>query len=78
MDSMKVVLVADLHMGYSIGTDHIANMVKKINTQDPDVVVIAGDIFDNDYDALEDPEKLEKTFRKIKRQIRSLRLLRQS
>ena len=52
MDSMKVVLVADLHMGYSIGTDHIANMVKKINTQDPDVVVIAGDIFDNDYDAL--------------------------
>ncbi|MCI6821853.1 MAG: metallophosphoesterase [Clostridiales bacterium] len=66
MDSMKVVLVADLHMGYSIGTDHIANMVKKINTQDPDVVVIAGDIFDNDYDALEDPEKLEKTFRKIK------------
>lgn len=66
LDSLKVVLVADLHMGYSIGTDHIANMVKKINAQDPDVVVIAGDIFDNDYDALDDPEKLEKTFRKIK------------
>lgn len=66
LDSMKVVLVADLHMGYSIGTDHIANMVKKINDQDPDVVVIAGDIFDNDYDALDNPEKLEKNFRKIK------------
>lgn len=66
LDSLKVVLVADLHMGYSIGTDHIANMVKKINAQDPDVVVLAGDIFDNDYDALDDPEKLEKTFRKIK------------
>ena len=66
MDSLNIVLVADFHMGYNIGNHHITNMVKKINAQNPDLVVIAGDIFDNEYDALKSPEKLEKTLRKIK------------
>lgn len=57
-DSLKVVLTADLHLGYSIGTWHMEKMVEKINEQEPDLVVIAGDIFDNEYDALDDPEKL--------------------
>ena len=32
--------------------------MEKINAQDPDLVVIAGDIFDNNFDALEDPRRL--------------------
>ena len=35
---LKAVLVADLHMGYAIGVDHITNMVEKINQQDADIV----------------------------------------
>lgn len=58
MEKLDIVLVADLHMGYNIGCSHIQRMVKKINAQNPDLVVIAGDIFDNDYDSLEDPEQL--------------------
>lgn len=58
MESLKVALVADLHMGYNIGCSQMKQMVEKINALNPDVVVIAGDIFDNEYDALEDPEKL--------------------
>ena len=58
LNKMKVVLIADLHMGYSIGTSHIEKMVKMVNEQKPDLVVMAGDIFDNDYDALDNPEKL--------------------
>ena len=50
---LKAVLVADLHMGYAIGVDHITNMVEKINAQDPDIVIIAGDIFDNSYDGMD-------------------------
>ena len=49
---LKAVLVADLHMGYAIGVDHITNMVEKINQQDADIVIIAGDIFDNSYDGM--------------------------
>ncbi len=58
IDKMKVILVADLHMGYSIGVPHIEQMVDIINQQNADLVVIAGDIFDNDYDALDNPDKL--------------------
>ncbi len=58
MDSLNVVLVADLHLGYSIGCDDMEKMVDRINALNPDVVVYAGDIFDNDYDALDDPKRL--------------------
>lgn len=63
---MKVVMAADLHMGYNIGCDQIRRMVEKINAEDPDLVVFAGDIFDNEYDALEDPEELISILRGIK------------
>ncbi len=63
---MKVVLAADLHMGYNIGCGHIREMVEKINAEEPDLVVFAGDIFDNEYEALEDPEELISIFKGIK------------
>lgn len=58
LDSLKIALVADLHLGYSVGTSQMRQMVDKINAQNPDLVVIAGDIFDNEYEALDKPEKL--------------------
>lgn len=63
---LKAVLVADLHMGYAIGVDHITNMVEKINAQDPDIVIIAGDIFDNSYDGMDDPEGIKAQLQSIK------------
>lgn len=63
---LKAVLVADLHMGYAIGIDHITNMVEKINAQDPDIVIIAGDIFDNSYDGMDDPEGIKAQLKSIK------------
>ena len=59
LQDLKVVLLADFHLGYSVGYKDMQKMVDKVNSQTPDLVVIAGDIFDNDYDALDDPEKLE-------------------
>ena len=63
---LKAVLVADLHMGYAIGVDHITNMVKKINEQNADIVIIAGDIFDNSYDGMDDPEGIKAQLKSIK------------
>lgn len=60
MEKLKVVLIADLHMGYSIGLDHIQKTVDLVNSQNPDIVCIAGDIYDNDYDAIEEPEEMAK------------------
>ena len=64
--SMKIVLLADTHFGYNAGVLHARELVRKINKQKPDLVCIAGDIFDNEYDAIRNPEKLEQTLRGIK------------
>ena len=58
LDSLNVVLAADLHLGYNIGCRHMERMVKQINAQNPDLVVFAGDIFDNQYEALDNPDRL--------------------
>ena len=56
---------ADLHLGYNIGCRHMEKMVDKINAQNPDLVVVAGDIFDNEYEALENPDRLAAILRGI-------------
>ena len=66
MDEMKVVLAADLHLGYNIGRREMQQMVEKINAQDADIVVIAGDIFDNEWEALDDPDGIAATLRGIR------------
>lgn len=65
-DSLKIVLLADIHFGYSIGEKNAELLVNAINAQKPDLVCIAGDIFDNEYDAIRSPEKLSKVLRSIK------------
>lgn len=65
VDSLNIVLVADLHMGYSIGIEHIKKMVEKVNSQNPDIICIAGDIYDNDFDAFEDPDALAEELSKL-------------
>ena len=66
MNSMKIVLLADTHFGYNAGVIHAREIVRKINKQNPDLVCIAGDIFDNEYDAIMEPTKMEKILKKIK------------
>ena len=65
LDSLNVVLIADLHLGYNIGCRHMEKMVERINAQNPDLVVVAGDIFDNEYEALENPDRLAAILRGI-------------
>ena len=38
MESMKVVLLADLHLGYNVGLAQMERMVARVNEQDADVV----------------------------------------
>ena len=66
MDLIKVALVADLHLGYNVGNKKMQQMVEQINDMNADLVVIAGDIFDNNYDALDDPDGLIEILRGVK------------
>ncbi len=65
LESIKVVLAADTHLGYNIGVRQMEKMVEKINEQDADLVVIAGDIFDNEWKAVEKPDELARILRGI-------------
>ena len=65
-NELKVVLLADLHLGYNYGKREISRMVTKVNAQNPDLVLIAGDIFDNEYDAVQDPERIAEKLSEMK------------
>lgn len=65
LSQLNAVLIADTHMGYAIGYDHIAEMVEKINACNPDIVIFAGDIFDNSIDGLDYPDKIAEALASI-------------
>lgn len=57
-DTLNIVLASDFHLGANLGSRQLAKTAALINAQQPDLVCLAGDIFDNDYDALDDPEAI--------------------
>ena len=63
---LKIVLVSDLHLGYNIGLRQMKKMVEKINTEHADLVVIAGDIFDNEWEAVQEPARMAALLRGIR------------
>jgi len=44
---LKIVMASDLHLGNTINKKHLQRYVAMINAQHPDMVLLAGDIFDN-------------------------------
>ena len=66
IDRMKVVLIGDLHLGYNAGPELMEQMVTKINAENPDIVFVAGDIFDNQWSAVREPERTEEILAGIK------------
>lgn len=62
---LRIVAISDLHLGYGIGKKEFEGWVKTINAEDPDIVLIAGDIIDNSVRPLNDGH-FEEVFHKIK------------
>ncbi len=44
---LRIVAVSDVHLGYGTGPRRLARYVELINRQQPDAVLIAGDLIDN-------------------------------
>jgi predicted MPP superfamily phosphohydrolase len=65
-NDMKIVLISDLHLGALGSEKRLPRIVQGINDQKPDIVCIAGDIFDNDYNALRNPDKVIELLKNIK------------
>lgn len=62
--SLKIVAASDLHLGYGIGRKEFEGWVELINREKPDIVLIAGDITDNNVDPLYEA-RMEEVFPQI-------------
>jgi predicted MPP superfamily phosphohydrolase len=45
---LNIVVASDIHLGTIIGKSRLENLVNKINSLDPDIVLFAGDVVDED------------------------------
>ena len=65
LTELRVVLLGDLHLSVNSRFSTTERMVELVNAQEPDVVVIAGDIFTSSYGGLAHPERYAEVLRGI-------------
>lgn len=56
---LKVVGLSDLHLGITVDKHRLKNYVKQINAQKPDMIIIAGDLIDNNLFPLNEEKMWE-------------------
>ncbi len=56
--SLKIALVADLHIGGAVGLRHMRRVCRTIREIQPDLLIFAGDIFDNDFGTIDAPREI--------------------
>lgn len=64
-EKMKIVLLSDLHLGAVGSESRLPEIIKKVQAEEPDLVLLPGDIFDDDFMLLRDPEKAKKLFQEV-------------
>ena len=65
VDGKRIVLVSDLHLGYNNHRKEFSRWVDMINAENPDLVLVAGDIIDRSVEPL-DEERVVEEFHRIK------------
>lgn len=64
-NSLSLVLLSDLHLGYINDADFLERVVARVNAQQPDLVCIAGDLFDNNFHAAKEPARIAAALNRI-------------
>jgi predicted MPP superfamily phosphohydrolase len=63
-DELTLVMASDLHLGNVMRKGRLSKWVNLINSQDPDIIILDGDIFDHSYVAVES-QKMDTELRKL-------------
>ena len=63
---MKIVLISDLHLGAVHSEKRLEDMVDQINALEPDLICVVGDIFNDYYGAIQNPDQAIATLQKMK------------
>ena len=66
LDNIRIALISDLHIGYTIGYRQVKHMANAVNSLNADMVIIAGDFLNNDVREINSPEKMASTLSSIK------------
>ena len=64
----RIVMLTDLHLGYHNRVDEFRKWINKVNAEQPEVILIAGDIIDGSIRALLD-QNMAAEFKKLKAPI---------
>ena len=63
--ALRIVLVSDLHIGSTVGRKWTARIVDAVNRAEPDIICLAGDIFDGNIDTTPDLEGVGEELRRL-------------
>jgi len=66
LKKLNIVFISDTHLGYQNDDKWLAKIVDKINALEPDIVVMAGDIFNDNFKALSNPDEAVRSLQSIK------------
>lgn len=61
---LHVVMVSDIHLGTIVHNDHLTKMVNTVNQLKPDLVLFAGDVFDENIES-SNKQQVSDNFRKL-------------
>ncbi len=50
LSELNAVLLSDIHLGTLIGNGHLSRIVEKVQSLDPDIIFLAGDVLDEDLE----------------------------
>ena len=64
--SLTLALISDVHLGAVGSESRLEHIVAEINGLKPDLVCIAGDLFDTDFTSIVDPEKAIEALRGLR------------
>ncbi len=68
LESLNIVMASDIHLGTIVGKNQLDDFVRKVNSLNPDIILLPGDIFDEDigpiikYNLGTDLEKLKSKY----------------
>ncbi|MCX7709246.1 MAG: metallophosphoesterase [Clostridia bacterium] len=65
IDKLHVVMISDMHLGMIVKKNRVTQMVETVNGLNPDVVILAGDIIDEDIEPFIQ-QNMSGEFRKLK------------
>ncbi|MGI6736295.1 MAG: metallophosphoesterase [Anaerovoracaceae bacterium] len=57
MQEKRIVFLSDLHLGCNSDLDQTRRLVRMVNAQHPDLILLGGDLFSDAYEALAQPQK---------------------